>query len=147
MLRFYHFPELENYIFEMISQKVGSSSHRAAPVRQNLDQEMPNRRMWRGGPILWSANSPESNPCGFILGLPKTASIMRATPECCWPWDKTSWNQSEYYRRINAKDVQRHCKEIIVCYFLSWLSSWKFLKLIKQTYDRKPLNAPKCISI
>lgn len=59
LLRYYLLPKLASYPFDLRFQPHESSRRHTSPVRQYLEQRLPNREMERKGPISWPVGCPE----------------------------------------------------------------------------------------
>lgn len=52
---------------QMFFQHDGAPPHTALQARRVLDASYPDRCIGRGGPVNWSARSPDLNPLDFFL--------------------------------------------------------------------------------
>ena len=60
-------PKLADNPGDIKFQQDGAPPHYAVSVREYLDQKLGTRWIGRGGPVSWTARSPDLTPCDFFL--------------------------------------------------------------------------------
>ncbi|GBO29186.1 hypothetical protein AVEN_124673-1 [Araneus ventricosus] len=67
MLEMYAVPQMQQHQPDVIFQQDGAPPHWGMIVRDILDENFPDRRCGRGGPIPWPPSSPDITPLDFFL--------------------------------------------------------------------------------
>ena len=74
---------LQNFVFDQLPppgsvfQQDGALPHYHKEVSDFLDANFPNRWIGRGGPLAWSARSPDLTTLDFFWGFAKVAVYQR----------------------------------------------------------------------
>ena len=104
------YPKIQEMQPEMFFQLDGAPAHWGLNVRAFLNEHFPDRRIGRGGPILWPPRSPDLTPLDFFL----------------WGFVKSQVYRTPVRNVANLKVRIRHAVASINRFMLT--NCWKELK-------------------
>lgn len=115
-------PPLIEEVFEedahIIIQHDGCPAHYSSDVREFLDNAFPNSRIGRGGPIPWSARSPDFTPIDFnVWGRAKDlvyATKVNSREELITRIDAAfAKMKQEMRQRTTTVEIRKRCRACI----------------------------------